>query len=251
MNKALSSIRLALYFWVLVPLNINIVSAQKTIVNHTKEPTERKKMIQIEIWSDVMCPFCYIGKRKLEEALSKFEHAREVEILWKSYLLDPELVSDSSKSIHEHLAHAKGWTTDYAKEMDNYVSGMAKESGLNYNMDAVKVANTTDAHRLIQFAKTKQKTNEAEEALFDAYFVKGKNLADRNTLIQIAVSIGLDAEETKTILDSGRFNTELQQDIQEANRIGVSGVPFFVFNRKFAVSGAQNADVFFDTLTKS
>ncbi|MCU0361040.1 MAG: DsbA family oxidoreductase [Bacteroidia bacterium] len=212
---------------------------------------QTKKMIEIEIWSDVMCPFCYIGKRKFEIALQNFKHKEEVHVSWKSYLLDSGLVSDSSKSIHQHLAQSKGWTLDYAQEMSEYVSKMAKEVGLNYNMNSVKVANTFDAHRLIQFAKQFNKGSELEELLFKAYFCEGKNLADTKVLISIGESAGLNASELKNIFAGKDFSKEVLNDLKEAEDIGVSGVPFFVFNRKFAVSGAQDSKVFLDALQKT
>lgn len=208
-------------------------------------------MIEIEIWSDVMCPFCYIGKRKFETALERFEHKDKVHVIWKSYLLDPGLVSDSTKSIHQHLAASKGWTPDYAKEMGKHVSAMAKEEGLQYNLDQVKVANTFDAHRLIQMAKQKNRGDEMEEFLFRAYFTEGKNLADPEVLKAIASLIGIENEEVETMLRGKGYAKEVLEDLKAAEDIGVSGVPFFVFNRKFAVSGAQPSETFLKALKKA
>lgn len=207
--------------------------------------------MEIEIWSDIMCPFCYIGKRKFETALEHFEHKDKVKVIWKSYLLDPGLVSDSTKSIHEHLAYSKGWTVDYAKEMGEYVSNMAKEEGLQYNMDKVKVANTFDAHRLIQMAKQLNKGDEMEELLFKAYFTEGKNLADQHVLKTIALSIGIGEEEMDTLFRGKNFAKEVLEDIKAAENIGVSGVPYFVFDGKFAVSGAQPTETFLNALRKA
>ena len=208
-------------------------------------------MIEIEIWSDVMCPFCYIGKRKFETALERFEHKDKVNVIWKSYLLDPGLVSDSTKSIHQHLTVSKGWTPDYAKEMGKHVSAMAKEEGLQYNLDQVKVANTFDAHRLIQMAKQKNRGDEMEEFLFRAYFTEGKNLADPEVLKAIASLIGIENEEVETMLRGKGYAKEVLEDLKAAEDIGVSGVPFFVFNRKFAVSGAQPSETFLKALKKA
>ncbi len=212
---------------------------------------QSESMIEIEIWSDVMCPFCYIGKRKFESALQQFEHKDKVKVIWKSYLLDPELVSDSTKSIHQHLSENKGWSLQYAKEMGEYVSKMAFETDLIYHMDDVKVANTFDAHRLIQLAKQKNKADELEERLFKAYFTEGKNLADKSVLINIAEESGLERKEVELVLGSKAYTKEVLDDVKEAENIGVSGVPYFVFNRKFAVSGAQSADTFLSALQKA
>ncbi len=236
-------------FSILLPFFIGSYSAkaQDSLVNHAKP----LKMIEIEIWSDVMCPFCYIGKRKIETALERFEHKDMVKLIWKSYLLDPGLVSDSTKSIHQHLAESKGWASDYAKQMGKHVSAMAKEEGLQYNMDQVKVANTFDAHRLIQLAKQKNRGDEMEELLFRAYFTEGKNLADPEVLKAIASLIGIENEEVETMLRGKGYAKEVLEDLKAAEDIGVSGVPFFVFNRNFAVSGAQPSETFLKALKKA
>ena len=207
--------------------------------------------MKIEIWSDVACPFCYIGKRRLEEALKGFEHQSEVEIEWKSFQLNPELKTNKTQSIHEYLAEAKGWTIEYAKQMGEQVNAMAEEVGLHYNMEATVVANTMNAHRLIQFAKTKNLGDAIEEALFKAYFMEGKNIDNQDTLIEIGVNIGLNADKAKTILSEMQYSEQVEFDAYEAQQIGVRGVPFFVFNRKFGISGAQPLEVFTRTLVQA
>ena len=131
--------------------------------------------MKVEIWSDVMCPFCYIGKRRFEAALLKFEHKDEVEIIWKSFQLNPHMKTDPEKNINQYLAEIKGWTLDQAESMNERVTQMAKAEGLHYDFDKAIVANSFDAHRLIQLAKTHNKGDEAEERLFKAYFSEGKN----------------------------------------------------------------------------
>lgn len=207
--------------------------------------------MKVEIWSDVMCPFCYIGKRKFESALKQFAHANQVEIEWKSFQLDPDLVSDASKTVHEYLAERKGWTVDYAKQVGSQVTDMAKAEGLEYNFDKAIVANSLNAHRIAHLAKTHQLGNELEEALFKAYFTEGKNIDDRQTLVDIAVSVGLNAAEVLNVLNSDQFSQEVQVDVLTAQQIGVRGVPFFVFDKKYAVSGAQPTDVFLGALEKT
>lgn len=207
--------------------------------------------MKIEIWSDVACPFCYIGKRRLEEALNGFEHQSDVEIEWKSFQLNPELKTNKIQSIHEYLAEAKGWTVEYAKQMGEQVTAMAEEVGLNYNMDTTVVANTFNAHRIIQFAKTQNLGDAIEEALFKAYFMEGKNIDSKTELIEIAVSIGLNAAEAEKVLDEKQFSEQVEFDAYEAQQIGVRGVPFFVFNRKYGISGAQPLEVFTRTLDQA
>lgn len=200
--------------------------------------------MKVEIWSDVVCPFCYIGKRRFEEALEKFNGKDAVEIEWKSFQLNPDLKPNGKQNIHEHLAEVKGWTVDYAKQMSKQVSEMAAEVGLTYNMDQTVVANTFDAHRLIQHAKTKGLGDILEEKLFSAYFVEGKDIADFPTLIQIAVECGLEANTIQEILESKQYSDLVEYDVYEASQLGVRGVPFFVFDRKYGISGAQPLEVF-------
>ncbi|PBQ34778.1 disulfide bond formation protein DsbA [Sphingobacteriaceae bacterium] len=207
--------------------------------------------MKVEIWSDVMCPFCYIGKRKFESALDSFENKENIEIVWKSFQLDAGLKTDPSKNTIQHLAEKKGWTMEYTRNTIKYVTDMAAGVGLHYDFDKAVVANSFDAHRFIQYAKTKGKGDAAEENLFKAYFTQGKNTADHAVLIELGTQIGLDAEELKKVLSGNDFATEVNKDVQEAQQIGVTGVPFFVFDRKYAVSGAQDPKAFLETLEKS
>lgn len=207
--------------------------------------------MKIEIWSDVMCPFCYIGKRKFEKALSQFEGKENVIVEWKSFQLNPDMVTDTSKSTIDYLAETKGWTKAYTRENVSYVVNMAKEVGLEYNFDKAVVANSFDAHRLIQYAKTQGKGDAMEERLFKAYFVEGKNTADHATLILLATEIGLDATRCQSILSGQEFAKEVERDIAESEQLGIRGVPFFVIDRKYGISGAQDSQVFLDSLNKA
>jgi predicted DsbA family dithiol-disulfide isomerase len=204
--------------------------------------------MKINIWSDIRCPFCYIGKRKFEKALERFPQKDEVEVIWRSFQLDPKLQTQTDKSVYEYFAEYKGMRLKYAEQMHTQVARIAKEVGLRFNFDKAIVANSFNAHRLIQFAKTKGLGNEAEEQLFNAYFTEGKNIDDIPTLIKTGASIGLDEKELKEVLTSDAFAEEVQHDELTALRIGVTGVPFFVFNDKYAVSGAQPVDRFLRTL---
>jgi len=219
-------------------------------INPKKEIMSSEK-IKVEIWSDVMCPFCYIGKRKFETALAQFKDKDKVEIVWKSFQLNADLKTDPSKNTIQHLAESKGWTMEYTISTVQYVMEMAEGVGLHYDFNKAVVANSFDAHRLIQFAKSKNKGDAAEERLFKAYFTEGKNTADHTVLLQLGKEIGLEETELKQVLDSDAFAKEVKNDIQEAEKIGVSGVPFFVFNRKYAVSGAQDPEVFLKSLIKA
>ncbi len=207
--------------------------------------------MKVEIWSDVMCPFCYIGKRKFEKALSEFPDKDQIEVTWKSFQLDPTTVTDPSLSTIDHLAEKKGWSKEQARETTAHVSNIAKQVGLDFHFDKAVVANSFDAHRLSHLAKKHGKQNELEEKLFSAYFTEGKNTADHATLLQIATEIGLDKAETNDLLNSSLYADKVEEDIEQAQQIGVRGVPFFVLDRKYAVSGAQEPDTFLQALTRA
>ncbi len=198
-----------------------------------------------------MCPFCYIGKRRFEEALSEFPHAGQVEVSWKSFQLDPDLQTEPGKNIHQHLAEKKGWTYAYAPDMNAHVTAMAREAGLQYNLDKAVVANSFNAHRVSHLAASKGLSDAMEEALFRAYFTEGKNTDDPSVLAELGIGIGLAAEEIRQVLNSDLYAGEVKQDIADAQAIGVRGVPFFVIDRKYAVSGAQQSEVFLGALTKA
>ncbi|MBL4678469.1 MAG: DsbA family oxidoreductase [Mucilaginibacter sp.] len=207
--------------------------------------------MKVEIWSDVMCPFCYIGKRRFEEALAQFPHKDKVEIEWKSYQLNPDMKTDLSVSHTQYLSNIKGWTEDYVHQMDAHVTQMAAEVGLTYNLESAVVANSFKAHRFGHLAKQHGLGDAAEEALFKAYFTDSKNTDDDATLIELGVSIGLDAGLVKEILTSDAFTDDVRRDIAEAQQLGIRGVPFFVMNDKYGVSGAQPAPIFTQTLEKA
>lgn len=207
--------------------------------------------MKVEIWSDVMCPFCYIGKRKFEKALEQFPHKNNITVIWKSFQLDPSTMTDPTLNTIDHLAHRKGWSKQQAQETTAQVTNIAKQVGLEFNFDKAVVANSFDAHRLSHLAKKYHKQNDLEEQLFKAYFTDGKNTADHKTLIEIGMIVGIEEQEMKAILNSNQYTTEVDADIQQAQQIGVSGVPFFVIDRKYAVSGAQEPDTFLGALNKA
>ncbi|MDP3558501.1 MAG: DsbA family oxidoreductase [Bacteroidota bacterium] len=206
---------------------------------------------KIEIWSDILCPFCYIGKRKLEKALENFNGKEFIEIDWRSYQLDPDATSSPNTDVFDYLAKRKGQTRDWSIKMHEQVTNTAKEMGLNYKFEKAIIANSYNAHRLIHLAKKYKLGNEAEEKIFKAYFTDGKDIADKETLITIGKEIGLKEDEIKDVLNSDEYSSEVKADIEEAQKIGVRGVPFFVMNRTHAVSGAQPVEIFVETLEKS
>ena len=207
--------------------------------------------MNVEIWSDVMCPFCYIGKRKFEKALAQFPHKDKVNVIWKSFQLDPTTITDTSLNTIDNLAQKKGWSKEQANQTINHLTGIAKQVGLDFHFEKAVVANSLDAHRLSHLAKKYGKQNELEEKLFSAYFIDGKNTADFNTLLQIATELDLDKTEVSALLKSNTYTNEVYHDIKQAQQIGVNGVPFFLLDNKYAVSGAQESDTFLGALTKA
>ncbi len=207
--------------------------------------------MKVEIWSDVMCPFCYIGKRRFEKALDQFSHKENIEVVWKSFQLNPDMQTQPGKSINQYLAEVKGWSLEQAQQVNAQVTNMAKDAGLDYDLDKAVVANSFDAHRLVQLAKTKGRGDEMEERLFKAYFTEGKNIADPFTLQRLGEDAGLDQGEVEELLASDSFSEMVNQDIYEAQQIGVRGVPYFVLNNRYAVSGAQASETFAGALNQA
>jgi predicted DsbA family dithiol-disulfide isomerase len=204
--------------------------------------------MKIEIWSDVMCPFCYLGKRRLESALARFPHRDEVEIAWKSFQLNPDMETVPGKSINAYLAEKKGWSPEQTRQVHERLTKAAAEAGLLYDFDKAVVANSFDAHRLVQLAKRHGLGDAMEERLFKAYFSEGRNIADHGTLLALAADAGLDRAGAAAVLAGDAYTDEVNADVREARQLGVTGVPFFVLDRKFAVSGAQDTDVFLQAL---
>lgn len=206
------------------------------------------RIMKIEIWSDVMCPFCYIGKRRFENALTQFEFKNEIQVIWKSFQLDPSIKTIPGESVNQYLAERKGIAVADAGKMNDHVTRMASELGLHYDFDKAVVANSFDAHRFSHLAAMHGLGDMAEESLFKAYFTEGKNIADHDTLVQLGIEIGLDPAEIRTMLESDLFSKDVHKDIDQAEEFGVRGVPFFVIDRKYAVSGAQDTSVFLEAL---
>ncbi len=205
----------------------------------------------VEIWSDVMCPFCYMGKRRFEAALAQFEHRDGVEVIWRSFQLDPSIRSTPGKDLYTYLAERKGMTREQSVRMHGQLVKAAAELGLTYNFDKAVVANSFDAHRLTHLAAAHGLQAAAEERLFAAYFTEGRDMSDHETLVSLGGEIGLDPMETKRMLADGAFAEEVRRDVREAELLGAEGVPFFVIDRKYGISGAQPSDLFLEALNKA
>ena len=205
----------------------------------------------VEIWSDIMCPFCYLGKRKFEAALEKFPEKENVSIVWKSFQLNPRLETDTTITIHQYLSDIKGIYPSRARALNETVSASAREFGLEYNFDKAVVANTFRAHILLHFAKRQGKQGEVEENLFRAYFTEGKNVDDPETLRELGRNAGLNVDNLASAMEDESFIDEVREDIYEASQLDIRGVPFFVFDRRYGISGAQEPELFLQTLNKA
>ncbi len=209
------------------------------------------RRMTVEIWSDVICPFCYIGKRKFETALAQLPNHDQIEIVWRSFQLQPDTQTDPSRNAVQNLAEKKGWTLDVTRRVIADVTDRARVVGLTFDYNRTVVANTFDAHRLAHYAASAGKGDDVQERLFKAYFVDGQNIADQTQLTTLAVDAGLPASEVRDVLSGDRFAADVHRDIDQASRFGINAVPFFVFNHKYAVSGAQDSAIFVQALQQS
>ena len=206
--------------------------------------------MKVEIWSDVVCPFCYIGKRKFEKALAGFAHRADVQVEWKSFQLNSDFVPVPGESIHASLAKKKGVPEAEGRRMNEHMAQIAKEVGLDYQFDQAVPANTFLAHQLIHFGAHHGQQDATKERLMAAYYLEGQNLNDLDTLLKLGAEVGLDPAAARQALAAGTYANEVRRDEYEAQQIGVQGVPFFVFEDKYAVSGAQPSAVFAEVLDK-
>ncbi|MGG4396105.1 DsbA family oxidoreductase [Paenibacillus thiaminolyticus] len=207
--------------------------------------------MKVEIWSDVACPFCYIGKRRFEEALSQFGHGDKVEVIYRSFQLDPNAEQHPTKDAYTAIAEKYGVSREQSIAMHEDIVRQGKEAGIDYQFDAMIMTNTMDAHRLIHFAGQYGKRDKVAELLFKAYFTDGKNVSEKDTLLAVAAEAGLEREAAASMLESEQFTSEVEEEMREANQLGCRGVPFFVFNRKYAVGGAQQPEMFLEVLDKA
>ncbi|RKO24583.1 DsbA family oxidoreductase [Pseudarthrobacter phenanthrenivorans] len=207
--------------------------------------------MKIEIWSDVACPWCFIGKRRFETALAAFPHRDSVEVAWRSYQLDPTLPEHYDGTELEYLSSRKGLPAQQVSQMFHHVAEQAKAEGLNYRFDSVVVANSFNAHRLIHLAAAHGQQDAAKERLLSDHFEHGKDIGSREYLTSLGQDLGIDRAELDDLFTTDKFAAEVRSDIQEARSLGISGVPFFVIDRKYGLSGAQPAETFTAALNQA
>lgn len=203
----------------------------------------------VEVWSDIACPWCYIGKKRFETALARFPHRDRVQVVWRSYQLSPETPAGLRRPEVEALVEMKGMPAEQVQQMFAHVARTAAADGLTMDFGTVIAANTFDAHRLVHIAG--DRGDEVMAALFRAHFSEGRVVDDRDELVAIAAEAGLDAEAVRAALDSDAEADRVRDDLAQARALGISGVPFFVANRAIGVSGAQPVDVFTQLLEKA
>lgn len=210
--------------------------------------------MKVEIWSDVVCPWCYIGKRRFERAVERFAHRDQLEVTWRSFELDPQAPPERGTDPASHLAEKYGIGRDEALAMQARVTDIAAQEGLTYHLATARHGNTFDAHRLIQFAADRGGAGaqgEVEERLFRAYFTEGQSIGDVDTLVRLADESGLDAAEARVVLEGDAYADRVRADEREAAAIGARGVPFFVIDRRYGVSGAQASELLLRALDQA
>src|SRR3984885_7461905 len=207
--------------------------------------------MDIEIWSDVVCPWCYIGKRRFERALAAFDHRGEVSVTWRSFQLDPNAPATSEGDPVERIATKYGMSRAAAEAAQARVTANAATAGLDFHLDRARPGNTFDAHRLIHYANSAGKQDALKERLMAAYFVEGAAIGERDVLARLAVEVGLDAAAVLEVLDSDAFADDVRRDELEARELGITGVPFFVLDRAYGVSGAQPSELILGALQQA
>jgi predicted DsbA family dithiol-disulfide isomerase len=209
--------------------------------------------LRIDIWSDIACPWCYVGKRRLEQALGRFAHAGEVEIVWRAFELDPSAprVRDTAQSYAERLARKYGTTPEQGQVMIDRMADTAAQDGLALRFDHIRPGNTFDAHRLLHLAHDRGVQDALKERLLHGYLTEGVAIGEPEALVPLAREVGLDDAEVRDVLGGDRYSSEVRQDEALARELGISGVPFFVLGSRLGVSGAQSADVLLGALERT
>ena len=206
--------------------------------------------MDIEIWSDIACPWCYVGKRRFEAALAAFEHRDDVTVTWRSFELDPSAPAQRSVDSATHLAEKYGMSRDEAIARQRSLAEVAAGDGLDLRADLVRGANTFDAHRLVQLAKANGVQDAMKERLMRAYHTEGESIGDTDTLVRLAVEVGLPEDDVREVLATDRYATDVREDERTAMALGISAVPFFVVDRRMGAAGAHPAEALGELLRR-
>jgi predicted DsbA family dithiol-disulfide isomerase len=205
--------------------------------------------LTVEVWSDIVCPWCYLGKRRLEAAIAQFD--QPVEVVWRSFELDPSAPAEREQPPAEHLAAKYGMSVEQAQASQQQLTDLAAADGLEYHLDRTRGGNSFDAHRMLHLAAAHGLQGAAKERLMRAYFTESLPIGDHDTLVRLMAEVGIDEDEARAVLQGDAYADAVRADEALAYRIGIQGVPFFVLNRRFGVSGAQPADVLLQALTRT
>lgn len=204
----------------------------------------RRRPVRVEVWSDFVCPWCYIARSRLKRALEKYERADEVEVEWRSFQLDPTHRKGVRLGVHEMLAQKTGASLDDVRAMTDRVRSLAAEEGLTYDVERAVVVNTVDAHRLHHLSKAHGVADQVHERLMRAHFAEGEALDDLDTLVRLGVEAGVPEDEARRALTGDDHARDVKLDIRQARVYGATGVPFFVLDNTYGISGAQPVEVF-------
>ena len=204
--------------------------------------------MDVEIWSDIACPWCYVGKRRFEAALARFEHRDDVRVTWRSFELDPAAPAEREGERAERLAEKYGMSVERAREMERQMTDTAAGEGLDFRFDLARSGSTFDGHRVVHLAGEHGLQDAMKERLLRAYFGEGQLMSDRETLVRLAVEVGLDVDEVRGMVASDRFAEEVRDDERTAHAFGISAVPTFVVDRSIGVSGAQPPEALLELL---
>ena len=207
--------------------------------------------MKVEIWLDFVCPFCYLGKAKFEKALENFSDKENVDIIYKSFELDPNASKMYKGTMSELISKKYGITIEEAEENNKRLTAQAKEVGLLFNLEKAIPVNTFSAHRLLAYAKEIGKDSALVNLIFKAYFTDAKNISDIDTLSQISKEAGLEEQAVRVILNSDKYTDKVREDEKESQDIGITGVPFFIINQKYTISGAQPIETLREALEKA
>jgi predicted DsbA family dithiol-disulfide isomerase len=206
--------------------------------------------MRVDIWSDLVCPWCYVGKRRFEKALARFSNRDEVQIVHRSFQLNPAAPRDTTSSRREMLMRKYRRSPDQVVEMDARMTQTAAAEGLEFNLEGTLTGNTFDAHQLVHLAHAHGLQDAVVERLFRAYFTEQQSLFDQQTLVELGADAGLNRDEMAAALREKRYANAVDMDIDVAHRLGVTGVPFYVINDRYGISGAQAPETFLDVLQR-
>jgi predicted DsbA family dithiol-disulfide isomerase len=207
--------------------------------------------VRVDVWSDLVCPWCYLGKRRFEQALAEFGHRDDVEVVHHSFQLDPSFPVGEVRDQREVLTAKYGMTEEQATKSGLEMEERAAADGLEYHMTGIKMGNTVNAHRLVHLGAKHDLADAVVERFYRAHFTEQRSIFDQDSLVELAADAGLDAEEARTVLESGAYTDEVEADGAQARALGANGVPFFVIDERYGISGAQPKELFAQALDRA